>query len=37
MVEIIQVGNTAPNFVTIGVYKNQLGKVRLSDYHGKNM
>ena len=35
MVEIIQVGNTAPNFVTIGVYKNQLGKVRLSDYHGK--
>ena len=35
MVEIIQVGKIAPNFVTIGVYKNRLGKVRLSDYHGK--
>ena len=35
MVEIIQIGKIAPNFVTIGVYKNRLGKVRLSDYHGK--
>jgi hypothetical protein len=25
----------APNFVTVGVYKNRLGKIRLSDYHGK--
>jgi len=31
----IQVGKLAPNFVSIGVYKNQLGKIRLSDYHGK--
>ena len=35
MVEIIQIGKIAPNFVTIGVYSNRLGKVRLSDYHGK--
>ena len=35
MLEKIQIGNRAPNFVTIGVYKNQLGKIRLSDYHGK--
>ncbi len=35
MGEILQIGNTAPNFVTIGVYKNRLGKIRLSDYHGK--
>nr|UZC30066.1 thiol-specific antioxidant protein [Entomoneis sp.] len=35
MSEIIQVGKIAPNFVTIGVYRNRLGKVRLSDYHGK--
>jgi peroxiredoxin (alkyl hydroperoxide reductase subunit C) len=35
MAEIIQIGKTAPNFVTIGVYKNCLGKIRLSDYHGK--
>ncbi len=25
----------APNFLTVGVYKNRLGKIRLSDYHGK--
>jgi len=37
MPEIIQIGKVAPNFVTIGVYKNRLGKIRLSDYHGKNM
>jgi peroxiredoxin (alkyl hydroperoxide reductase subunit C) len=30
-----QIGKMAPNFLTIGVYKNQLGKIRLSDYHGK--
>ena len=35
MIEKIQIGKIAPNFVTIGVYKNRLGKVRLSDYHGK--
>jgi hypothetical protein len=37
MVETIQIGKMAPNFVAIGVYKNRLGKIRLSDYHGKNM
>jgi len=35
MVESIQIGAVAPNFVTVGVYKNRLGKIRLSDYHGK--
>ena len=28
-------GKSAPNFISIGVYKNRLGKIRLSDYHGK--
>jgi len=27
-----QIGQMAPNFLTVGVYKNQLGKIRLSDY-----
>ena len=31
----IQIGKMAPNFVTVGVYKNRLGKIRLSDYYGK--
>lgn len=35
MTEFPQIGKLAPNFVTIGVYKNRLGKIRLSDYHGK--
>lgn len=35
MVDLIQIGTMAPNFVTVGVYKNQLGKIRLSDYQGK--
>ena len=30
-----QIGKMAPNFLTIGVYKNKLGKIRLSDYQGK--
>lgn len=30
-----QIGKLAPNFVTIGVYKGQIGKVKLSDYRGK--
>lgn len=30
-----QIGKLAPNFLTIGVYKNRLGKIRLSDYQGK--
>lgn len=35
MLDSIQIGAIAPNFVTVGVYKNRLGKIRLSDYHGK--
>lgn len=35
MKDSIQIGKIAPNFVTIGVYKNRLGKIQLSDYHGK--
>ena len=35
MVHSLQIGKFAPNFLTIGVYKNQLGKIRLSDYRGK--
>lgn len=30
-----QIGKAAPNFLTIGVFKNKLGKIRLSDYRGK--
>ena len=35
MLDLIQIGKMAPNFMTVGVYKNRLGKVRLSDYRGK--
>lgn len=35
MTHLPQIGKMAPNFLTIGVYKNRLGKIRLSDYHGK--
>lgn len=35
MINILQVGKIAPNFLTIGVYKERLGKIRLSDYRGK--
>jgi peroxiredoxin (alkyl hydroperoxide reductase subunit C) len=35
MVDFPQVGKTAPNFLTVGVYKKKLGKIRLSDYRGK--
>jgi len=35
MLDSIQVGSIAPNFVSVAVYRNRLGKVRLSDYHGK--
>jgi peroxiredoxin (alkyl hydroperoxide reductase subunit C) len=31
----VQIGRSAPNFVAIGVYKQKLGKIRLSDYRGK--
>ena len=35
MVSSLQVGKLAPNFLTIGVFKDRLGKIRLSDYRGK--
>lgn len=35
MQNLPQIGKVAPNFLTVGVYRNQLGKIRLSDYHGK--
>lgn len=35
MLTSLQIGKLAPNFSTVGVYKNQLGKIRLSDYRGK--
>jgi peroxiredoxin (alkyl hydroperoxide reductase subunit C) len=35
MVNQVQVGQPAPNFLAIGVYKQKLGKIRLSDYRGK--
>jgi peroxiredoxin (alkyl hydroperoxide reductase subunit C) len=35
MTNLPEIGKMAPNFLTIGVYKNRLGKIRLSDYHGK--
>ena len=30
-----QIGKLAPNFLTVGVFNNKLGKIRLSDYRGK--
>ena len=35
MLDFPQIGTMAPNFLTVGVYKNRLGKIRLSDYYGK--
>ena len=35
MSNLIQIGLEAPNFMSIGVYQNRLGKIRLSDYHEK--
>ena len=35
MISSLHVGKLAPNFLTVGVYKNQLGRIRLSDYRGK--
>jgi alkyl hydroperoxide reductase subunit AhpC len=26
---------SSAKFCTVGIYKNRLGKIRLSDYHGK--
>jgi peroxiredoxin (alkyl hydroperoxide reductase subunit C) len=30
-----QIGKRAPNFVSVGVFKKRLGRIRLSDYRGK--
>jgi len=30
-----QIGKIAPNFLTVGVFKKRLGRIRLSDYRGK--
>ena len=35
MINSIQIGKMAPNFVAVSVYQNRLGKIRLSDYQGK--
>jgi len=35
MTNSLQIGKLAPNFSAIGVYRNKLGKIRLSDYQGK--
>jgi peroxiredoxin 2/4 len=35
MLDSPQIGKMAPNFLTIGVYQNHLGQIRLSDYYGK--
>lgn len=35
MNHLLQIGKIAPNFLTVGIYKNKLGKIRLSDYQGK--
>lgn len=35
MLDFPQIGKMAPNFLTLGVYKQRLGKIRLSDYYGK--
>ena len=35
MISSLQIGKLAPNFITVGVYKNRLGKIKLSDYQGK--
>jgi peroxiredoxin 2/4 len=35
MLNFPQIGKMAPNFLTVGVYQNRLGKIRLSDYYGK--
>jgi len=35
MITYLQIGKLAPNFLTVGVFNNKLGKIRLSDYRGK--
>ena len=35
ILNLSQIGKIAPYFLTVGVYKTRLGKIRLSDYYGK--
>lgn len=35
MTKLPEIGKIATNFLTVDVYKNRLGKTRLSHYHGK--
>jgi peroxiredoxin (alkyl hydroperoxide reductase subunit C) len=35
MIAFPQIGKKAPNFITVGVFKKKLGRIRLSDYRGK--
>lgn len=35
MNKLLQIGKRAPDFLSVGIYKNRLGKIQLSDYHGK--
>ena len=35
MTNFPQIGQLAPNFIAVGVYKKKVGKIRLSDYRGK--
>jgi peroxiredoxin (alkyl hydroperoxide reductase subunit C) len=35
MISYPQIGKLAPNFLTVGVFNQKLGKIRLSDYRGK--
>ena len=35
MVTFPQIGKKAPNFITVGVFRKRLGRIRLSDYRGK--
>jgi hypothetical protein len=35
MVDLPQIGKIAPNFLTVGFYKNRLGKIKFSDYQSK--
>lgn len=35
MLYIPQIDKMPPNFLTVNLYKNRIGKIRLSDYRGK--
>ena len=35
MITFPQIGKRAPNFITVGVFRKRLGRIRLSDYRGK--